>query len=79
MKSDTLDSPAQLIAVHLEGHFKILQQGQTVTMKRLDEMLDSPNPDADEFLKLMEGYWICSEMFSELVKEIYDYESVEPT
>jgi len=63
----------------IDIHFDILQRGQAVVLKRLDEMLAEPNPNADDFLKLMEGYSICCEMIVGLAKEGYHHESVEPT
>jgi len=39
-------------------------------------MLDSPNPDAADFLKLMKGDSICCEMIVGLIKEGYTHESV---
>ena len=62
----------------IEAHLKILQQGQTVTMKRLDEMLAEPNPDAGDFLELMKGYSHCGKMVIELVREVCAHERMEP-
>ena len=63
----------------IDDHLNILRLGQTFAMKQLEKMRAEENPDADEFLELMEGYSICCGMIVELVKEGYAREGMEPT